>query len=98
MKKGTFITLISAILLLMAVNSVYAQEANGFKKFDVKEDFTENGFQWFRDAEIIAVGNQDKHNAMTKPKADGMKTKLQPWDCIRLIQRMALHTILRQKW
>ena len=53
MKKGTFITLISAILLLMAVNSVYAQEANGFKKFDVKEDFTENGFRWFRDAEIM---------------------------------------------
>jgi hypothetical protein len=31
MKKGTFITLISAILLLMAVNSVSAQEAKNNK-------------------------------------------------------------------
>ena len=65
MKKDKFIAVIAVILLLMAGLPVSAQEANGFKKFDVKEDFTENGFQWFRDAELIAAGNQDKHNAMT---------------------------------
>ena len=49
----------------MSGASVSAQEENGFKKFDVKEDFTENGFQWFRDAELVAAGDKEKHNAMT---------------------------------
>ncbi len=49
----------------MSGTSVSAQEENGFKKFDVKEDFTENGFQWFRDAELVAAGDKEKHNAMT---------------------------------
>lgn len=35
-----------------------AQEENGFKKFKVRDDFTDN-------AEILAAGNKDKHNAMT---------------------------------
>ena len=65
MKKGTFVTLVAAILLFMAGCPVLAQEENGFKKFNVKEDFTENGFQWFHDAELLAAGNQEKSNAMT---------------------------------
>ncbi len=65
MKKDKFIAAITVILLFMVGLHVSAQEANGFKKFDVKEDFTENGFQWFHDAELIAAGNQEKHNAMT---------------------------------
>jgi flavin reductase (DIM6/NTAB) family NADH-FMN oxidoreductase RutF len=65
MKKGTFITLISAILLFLAGVPVSAQEENGYKKFNVKEDFTENGFQWFHDAELLAAGNKEKSNAMT---------------------------------
>ncbi|MCR5643014.1 MAG: flavin reductase [Prevotella sp.] len=40
-------------------------EDNGFKKFNVREDFTENGFQWFHDAELLAAGDKDKSNAMT---------------------------------
>ena len=32
---------------------------------NVREDFTENGFQWFRDAELLAAGNKEKSNAMT---------------------------------
>ena len=66
MKKGTFITLISAILMLMAVSPALAQEesgesplTNGFKKFNVREDFTENGFSWFHDAELLAAGNKE---------------------------------------
>ena len=51
--------------LVLAVSAVFAQEENGFKGFDVREDFTENGFEWFHDAEILAAGNRDKHNAMT---------------------------------
>jgi len=65
MKKGTFITLISAILLFLAGVPVSAQEENGYKKINVKEDFTENGFQWFHDAELLAAGNKEKSNAMT---------------------------------
>ena len=51
--------------MLMAVTPACAQEENGFKKFNVREDFTENGFQWFHDAELLAVGDKEKSNAMT---------------------------------
>ena len=52
--------------LMMALPSTMsAQEENGFKKFNVREDFTENGFQWFHDAELLAAGNREKSNAMT---------------------------------
>ena len=43
--KGFFISLLAFSLML--ASSVSAQEENGFKKFNVREDFTENGFQWF---------------------------------------------------
>ena len=45
--------------------SMSAQEENGFKKIDVKKDFTENGFSWFHDAELLAAGDKEKSNAMT---------------------------------
>ena len=64
MKKTTFITAIVAIMM-MAVTPAFAQEENGFKKFNVREDFTENGFQWFHDAELLATGEKGKSNAMT---------------------------------
>ena len=64
MKKTTFITAIVGIMM-MAVTPVFAQEENGFKKFNVREDFTENGFQWFHDAELLAAGDKEKSNAMT---------------------------------
>jgi len=65
MKKTKFIIAVSAILTFMASVPTFAQEENGFKKFNVKEDFTENGFQWFHDAELLAAGDKDKSNAMT---------------------------------
>ena len=49
----------------MAVTPSFAQEEQGFKKFNVREDFTENGFQWFHDAELLAAGDKEKSNAMT---------------------------------
>ena len=57
MKKTTFITAIVAIMM-MAVTPAFAQEENGFQKFNVREDFTENGFQWFHDAELLAAGDR----------------------------------------
>lgn len=65
MKNHHFFKAILTSMMLFATLVVSAQEQKGFKKIDVKEDFTENGFQWFRDAEILAAGNKEKHNAMT---------------------------------
>ena len=45
-----------ASLMVLMPCSIQAQESNGFKKIDVKEDFTENGFTWFHDAELLAAG------------------------------------------
>ena len=64
MKKSTIITALTAIMM-MAVTPAFAQEENGFKKFNVREDFTENGFQWFHDAELLAAGDKEESNAMT---------------------------------
>ena len=64
MKKESFITSLVAVLLL-CVTPASAQENNGFKKFNVREDFTMNAVQWFRDAELLAAGNKEKSNAMT---------------------------------
>jgi flavin reductase (DIM6/NTAB) family NADH-FMN oxidoreductase RutF len=65
MKKVTFVSFVSAILLFVAVVPASAQEENGFKKFQVEEGFEDNGFQWFRDAELLCAGDKDKCNAMT---------------------------------
>jgi len=65
MKKGSIITAILALFMMTVPSQVSAQEESGFTKFDVREDFTENGFQWFRDAELLAAGNKEKSNAMT---------------------------------
>ena len=66
MKKRSVISALAVVFaLLTAVAPVSAQEENGFKKFEVREDFTENGFQWFHDAELLAAGNKEKSNAMT---------------------------------
>ena len=40
MKKTKFIIAVSAILTFMASVPTFAQEENGFKKFNVREDFT----------------------------------------------------------
>ena len=65
MKYSTVIKAVMASMMLFAAMSVSAQEENGFKKFNVREDFTENGFQWFHDAELLAAGDREKSNAMT---------------------------------
>lgn len=65
MKKVTFVSFVSAILMFVAVVPASAQEENGFKKFQVEEGFEDNGFQWFRDAELLCAGDKEKSNAMT---------------------------------
>ena len=65
MKKRTVIKAVMASVMLFAAMSVSAQQENGFKKFNVREDFAENGFQWFHDAELLAAGDREKSNAMT---------------------------------
>ena len=64
MKKAKYLTIIAA-LMMVAATPAFAQEENGFKKFNVKEDFMENGFQWFQEAELLAAGTKEKSNAMT---------------------------------
>ena len=65
MKKNSFVSMVAAMFLLTAAVPAWGQDENGFKKFNVREDFTENGFQWFHDAELLAAGNKEKSNAMT---------------------------------
>ena len=64
MKKNMMKALL-AVAALTVCFGVKAQEEYGFEKFDVEKAFTENGFQWFRKAEILAAGSKKKHNAMT---------------------------------
>ena len=64
MKRLYFILSLAAAFMVAAI-PVMAQEDNGFKKFNVVEDFTDNGFQWFRDAQLLCAGNEAKSNAMT---------------------------------
>ena len=72
MRQKKIISVCIAALMIMASIPAFAQEesgedqlSNGFKKFNVREDFTENGFQWFHDAELLAAGDKEKSNAMT---------------------------------
>lgn len=64
MKRLNFILSFVAAFMF-AATPVMAQEDNGFKKFNVVEDFTDNGFQWFRDAQLLCAGSEAKSNAMT---------------------------------
>ena len=62
-KKGFITAFLTSFIL--SVTPAFSQEENGFKKFNVMEDFTENGFQWFRDAQLLAAGDKENSNAMT---------------------------------
>ena len=71
MRIKTFAIALTAIMMLAVTPALAQEEDNGehqlsgFKKFNVREDFTENGFQWFHDAELLAAGDKEKSNAMT---------------------------------
>ena len=65
MKMNNLILAMLTSVMLLVPSVLSAQEQEGFKNIDVRKDFTENGFQWFRDAELLAAGNKEKSNAMT---------------------------------
>ena len=65
MKMNNLILAMLTSVMLLVPSVLSAQEQESFKKIDVRKDFTENGFQWFRDAELLAAGNKEKSNAMT---------------------------------
>ena len=65
MKMNNLILAMLTSVMLLVPSVLSAQEQEGFKKIDVRKDFTENGFQWFCDAELLAAGNKEKSNAMT---------------------------------
>lgn len=62
--KGFIRTLAAAMLLIMPLG-IHAQEENGFVEINVEDDFTSNGFQWFRKAQLLCAGDKTKENAMT---------------------------------
>ncbi len=45
--------------------AMHAQAEHGFKAIAVEQDFTPNGFNWFRHALLLAAGNEKHSNAMT---------------------------------
>ncbi len=63
--KRMIVKTVMFAMCLMTSGMMQAQEENGFKKFEVRDDFKDNGFEWFHNAEILAAGNKEKHNAMT---------------------------------
>ena len=63
--KKSIISAVLATFMMVVPGQVSAQEEHGFNKFNVVEDFSANGFQWFRDAQLLAAGNKEKSNAMT---------------------------------
>ena len=65
MMKKYIVTAFLAAMMVFAPNNISAQEENGFKKFSVETEFEDNGFQWFRDAQLLCAGNVQQSNAMT---------------------------------
>ena len=55
------------IIALMAIAplAMNAQTEHGFKAIAVEQDFTENGFNWYRHALLLAAGDEHQSNAMT---------------------------------
>ncbi len=52
-------------LCALAPATATAQTEHGFKAITVESDFTDNGFNWFRHALLLAAGDSQRSNAMT---------------------------------
>ncbi|MBO7468018.1 MAG: flavin reductase [Bacteroidaceae bacterium] len=65
MKKNNLSKWAVACLFLLLPFYMSAQEDMGFQSFRVTEDFDDNGFCWFRDAQLLAAGDSKASNAMT---------------------------------
>ena len=64
MSRIKITTFLASVMMALSVSS-FAQAENGYKQFKVEEGFEDNGFQWFRDAQLLCAGNKEKSNAMT---------------------------------
>ena len=53
------------VLVTIAPLAMSAQTEYGFKAIAVEQDFTDNGFNWFRHALLLAAGDHKQSNAMT---------------------------------
>ena len=92
MKRSFFITSM-LICAMMLATPASAQEENGFQKFNVVENFADNGFQWFRDAQLLAAGSKD--DGSHSPGANAMTIG---WGSIgTLWQRTALTVYVAEK-
>jgi len=62
----------TAFMLLLCVQGMKAQTENGFKEIDVIDHFTDNPFNFFANAPILAAADStDKgYNAMTFGRGD----------------------------
>ena len=67
MMKNNVMTAVLAVAALMLCSGVKAQEEYGFEKFEVEKGFSENGFQWFRKAEILALNRKLYSEGITHP-------------------------------
>ena len=92
MKRLFFITSMLACAMMLATPAS-AQEENGFQKFNVVENFADNGFQWLRDAQLLAAGS--KNDGSHSPGANAMTIG---WGAIgTLWQRTALTVYVAEK-
>ena len=62
--RRIFQTIIIALMAIAPV-AMMAQTEYGFKSIAVEQDFTENGFNWYRRALLLAAGDEKQSNAMT---------------------------------
>ena len=53
------------VLVTIAPLAMSPQTEYGFKAIAVEQDFTDNGFNWFRHALLLAAGDHKQSNAMT---------------------------------
>lgn len=62
--RRIFQTIIIALMAIVPM-AMMAQTEHGFKAIAVEQDFTENGFNWYRHALLLAAGDKQQSNAMT---------------------------------
>lgn len=64
MEKRLFTAIMTVVMMCVSMHA-YGQEENGYTKFNVSESFSDNGFEWFHEAQLLAAGDREKSNAMT---------------------------------
>ena len=64
MEKRLFTAIMTVVMMCVSMHA-YGQEENGYTKFNVSESFSDNCFEWFHEAQLLAAGDREKSNAMT---------------------------------